>query len=152
MLTQRIANIVFAVILIAACVYFGWLAERFAADGLLASSGLPSKFFPQLLLLLTAGCTLIVLLKYLRFGADSGDDNENVFETPRDALSGIVVLGIAVVGFIAWPVAGFLLTALVMSPLCALAMGARDPVILIAVTVIPIAIYLIFTFLLGVTF
>jgi len=49
MLSQRTANLVFVAALLAACGYFAWVAEGFVTSGLLASSGLPSKFFPQLM-------------------------------------------------------------------------------------------------------
>jgi len=60
MLTQRAANIAFALFTLAACAWFAVIAQGFEASGLLASSGLPSKFFPQLMLGFTAACAVVV--------------------------------------------------------------------------------------------
>ena len=46
--------------LIAACAYFAAVAQGFEAAGLLATSGLPSRFFPQLILAFTALCAAVV--------------------------------------------------------------------------------------------
>ncbi len=54
MLTQRTANIVFEILMALACAYFAWVARGLEATGLLASSGLSSSFFPQVLLGFTA--------------------------------------------------------------------------------------------------
>ncbi|MGY9032511.1 MAG: tripartite tricarboxylate transporter TctB family protein [Rhodobacterales bacterium] len=152
MLSQRIANIAYAILLAVACGYFAWVAEGFTATGLLASSGLPSKFFPQLLLGLTIACTCVVLYNYMRHGSDSGDADETVYASPRSAMSGLLVLAIAVAGFVLWPLIGFLPTALLMAPLCGLAMGVRSIPIYITLLVMPVVIYLVFTYLLNVKF
>ena len=71
MLTQRLANIVFAIALIVACAYFASVAQGFEAAGLLATSGLPSRFFPQLVLAFTALCAAVVAYGYAVRGTPS---------------------------------------------------------------------------------
>ena len=94
MLTQRLAN-----------------AEGFVTSGLLASSGLPSKFFPQLMLGLTALCALVVAYQYLRHGSAGGDEGEHVFKNGIEARQGILMLLVAVACYTIWLNFGFGLMA-----------------------------------------
>lgn len=151
MLSQRIANIAFAIIVIAACGYFAVVAQGFEAAGLLASSGLPSKFFPQLLLGFTAFCAVIVLVSYLSKG-HIGDEGEVVFETPAAARRGILALAAAVLCYVLWREVGYIAMAALAGPLLCLAIGVRNPVIYIVNLVLAGGIYLIFTQLLGTQF
>lgn len=146
MLSQRLANTVFVTIILVACAYFAWVAEGFVTSGLLASSGLPSKFFPQLMLGLTALCCVIVAFAYIRHGAAGGDDGETVFNDGTEARQGILMLGVAVVCYFVWREFGFLPMAVLMGPLSLLAMGVRTPLIYIAVWVLTALVWLVFTY------
>ena len=151
MLSQRWANIGFAILVIAACAYFAIVAEGFQATGLLASAGLPSKFFPQVLLGFTAFCAAIVLYTYVRRGS-SGDLGQSVFETLAEARRGLLALAAVIASYVLWTYAGYIAMAAVSGVLMCLAMGVRNPVIYGANLVLAGAIYLVFNQLLGTQF
>jgi len=150
MLSQRIANLIFVVILIAACGYFAWVAQGFTTYGLLAGAGLPSKFFPQLTLGLTGFCALLVGYAYLTRGAAGGDEGKTVFAGGREARQGLLMLAVSVVCYVIWRNFGFLPMAVLLGPLSLLAMGVFKPVIYVVVLALMAAITLIFTYGLGV--
>lgn len=150
MLSQRIANLIFVVILIAVCGYFAWVAQDFTTSGLLASAGLPSKFFPQLTLGLAAFCALLVGYAYLTRGEAGGDAGETVFASAREARQGLLMLAVAVACYAIWRNFGFLPMAILLGPLSLLAMGVFKPVVYVVVLALTAAITLIFTYGLGV--
>jgi len=150
MLSQRTANLVFVAALLAACCYFAWVAEGFETSGLLASSGLPSKFFPQLMLGLTAICAVIVGYLYLARGAAGGDRGETVFADSREARQGLLMLVVAVACYLIWRSLGFIPMAVLLGPLSLVAMGLRRPAIYIAVLALTGFVTLVFTYGLGI--
>ena len=150
MLTQRLANIVFAIVVVVACAYFGALAERFETTGLLASSGLPSKFFPQLMLGLTALCAVIVVVLYASRGSAGGDAGQTVFGDAGDARRGLLVLAVAAFCYLVWSNAGFLPMAVLLGPLSLMAIGIRSIRIYVTVLVLTGLVYAVFTQFLGV--
>ena len=150
MLTQRLANIVFTISLIIACVYFAIVAQGFKAAGLLATSGLPSKFFPQLLLGCTALCALIVAVQYLTRGTAGDDANATVYAGAGDARRGLLMLIVALACYFIWSRFGFVPMAVVLGPLSLLAMGSRSITIYITVLALSAMIYGIFTQFLGI--
>ena len=150
MLTQRTANLFFVAIILAACGYFAWVAEGFTTSGLLASSGLPSKFFPQLMLGLTAICAVIVGYAYWTHGAAGGDDGQTVFSNAREGRQGILMLVVAVVCYLLWRHVGFLPMAILLGPLSLLAMGVFKPVIYVVVLALTAIVTLVFAYGLGV--
>ena len=150
MLTQRLANIVFAILVLIACAYFYALAEGFETSGLLASSGLPSKFFPQLVLGFTALCAIIVGVVYALRSSAGGDTGQTVFGDAGDARRSLLMLAVAVLCYFIWSYVGFVPMAILMGPLSLLAMGIRSFWIYVTVLVLTGLIYAIFTQLLGV--
>ena len=146
MLSKRIGNIVFAAFLILASMYFGWLAEGFEASGLLATSGLPSKFFPQLMLGCTAICAGIVIWHYIMSDQEQGF----VFVTKSDALRGVLMLFVSILCYFIWREFGFVPMAVVFGPLSLLAMGIKQVGIYVIVWALSALIWVIFTFVLGV--
>ncbi len=150
MLTQRAANIAFATLVLVACAWFAWLAEGFEAAGLLAISGLPSKFFPQAALGFTAFCAAGVLAAYILRGHAGGDEGRRVFAHPSEALRGLLTMGIATLCFVIWTRWGFVPMAVAMGPACALAMGVRTPAIHAIVLGLAAIVYLVFTQVLGI--
>ena len=150
MLTQRLANIVFAVVTIGACIYFAIIAEGFEASGLLASSGLPSKFFPQLMLGFGGASALLVIYAYAVQGSAGGDEGESVFNTPGDARRSLLMLAVAVASYFIWLNFGFIVMAIFMGPASLLAMGIRSPLIYAVVWLLTGCVYLVFTELLNV--
>ncbi|MDE2792821.1 MAG: tripartite tricarboxylate transporter TctB family protein [Paracoccaceae bacterium] len=151
MLTQRLANIVFSILVIMACAYFAIVAQGFEAAGLLASSGLPSRFFPQLLLGFTAFCAAVVFFVYVTKG-EAGDEGQTVFSSSAEARRGLLALAAAVVSYIVWNNFGYIAMALTSGPLLCLAMGVRSPVIYGVVLALAAGVYLIFTQFLGTQF
>jgi hypothetical protein len=149
MLSQRTANLVFLVAILAACGYFSWVAEGFVTSGLLASQGLPSKFFPQLTLGITALCAVIVGFLYLTRGS-VGDADESVFENVKAARQGILMLAVAVVCYLIWRNFGFVPMAVLLGPLSLLAMGVSRPMIYVIVLALTAFITALFTYGLGI--
>lgn len=150
MLSQRTANLVFVVLILGAAGYFAWVAEGFVTSGLLAGSGLPSKFFPQLTLGITGACALIVGGLYLTQGAAGGDADETVFENGTEARQGLLMLGVAVVCYLVWRNVGFVPMAVLLGPLSLAAMGVRSPLIYGVVLGLTAVITTIFTYGLGI--
>ncbi|MEM8980631.1 MAG: tripartite tricarboxylate transporter TctB family protein [Pseudomonadota bacterium] len=150
MLSQRIANLIFVAVTLVACGYFAWVAQGFTTSGLLASAGLPSKFFPQLMLGITALCGLIVGYQYLIKGSAGDDAGETVFVNAGEARQGIAMLIVAVVCYTLWRTVGFLPMAVVLGPLSLLAMGVRKPLIYVVVLALTFAITAVFMYGLGV--
>ena len=150
MLTQRLANIVFAILLVVACGWFAWIAQDFKAAGLLASSGLPSKFFPQLTLAFTALCAVVVAYQYYRHGESGGDAAEKVFRDGVHAIRGVLMLVVAIACYFIWKEFGFIPMAAAMGPLSLMAMGVKKPLIYVVILAITAVVFFIFTRLLNV--
>ncbi len=150
MLSQRVANLIFVAFIIAACGYFAWVAEGFVTSGLLASSGLPSKFFPQLVLVLIGVCAVVVGYLYLRHGATGGDDGVTVFGNVAEARQGILMLIVAVACYFIWRAFGFIPMAVLLGPLSLLVMGVRRTAIYIVVLALTGGVTVVFTYGLGI--
>lgn len=146
MLTQRLANITFAVLVIGLCIWFGWMAQGFETSGLLASSGLPSKFFPQLTLGFMAICAAIVAFQYMSQGEGEGF----VFESGGHMVRGLLTLVVAIACYLIWRNFGFIPMAFAIGPLSCLAMGVRSLKIYATVLVLTAIVYAVFTYLLRV--
>ena len=152
MLTQRLANIIFTIAVLAAAAYFAWYAQGFEAAGLLAASGLPSKFFPQLLLAGIAICAVVVLITYWTRGSAGGDEGETVYEAPMDAVRGLSTLAVVIAAYVIWRIWGFVPMAAFLGPASCLAMGVRNPYVYVVVLALAGIVYLVFTQLLGTQF
>ncbi len=152
MVAQRLANIVFLVLVLVVSAYFAWLAEGFKAVGLLASSGLPSKFFPQLMLAFMGACAVVVLAAYIAKGTALEGEGEHVYAGAPEAMRGILTLIVMVVGYFIWQAWGYVAMAVFLGPACCAAMGVRNPVIYVVVLALAAVVYLIFTQLLGTRF
>ncbi|KMW59125.1 hypothetical protein AIOL_004106 [Candidatus Rhodobacter oscarellae] len=150
MLSQQTANLVFVVAILGAAGYFAWVAEGFVTSGLLAGSGLPSKFFPQLTLGITGACALVVGFLYLTRGAAGGDADETVFESGTEARQSLLMLGVSVACYVIWRNFSFVPMAVLLGPLSLLAMGVRSPLIYVVVLALTAAITAIFTYGLGI--
>ena len=149
MLSQRVANLIFVAIIIVACGYFAWVAEGFTTSGLLAGAGLPSKFFPHLVLGFTALCALITGYNSLVRGATGGDGEKMIFASTREARQGLLMLVVTVACDVIWRHFGFLPMAIMLGPLGLLAMGVFKPLIYVVVLALTAGITLVFTFGLG---
>lgn len=149
MLSQRLANMIFAVCLIAICGYLSTIALGFEAVGLLGTSGVPPSFFPLLMLGLIAAAALMVFWEYHSTGAAGGDAGQTVFESPGDARRGILMVVLAVLCYFVWTNIGFIPMAALMALGSMVAMGVRTPLIYLIVAVLSALIYFMFTRLLG---
>lgn len=152
MLSQRLANILFAIVVLSVCAYLAYVAEGFKAVGLLASSGLPSKFFPQLMLGFTAICAIGVIATYVIKGRASEGERETVYDEPGDARRGLLTLVAIVAGYFIWQTWGYVAMVVFVGASTLIAMGVRNPVIYVVVYLIFGAVYLIFSQLLGTQF
>lgn len=150
MLRQKTANLAFVAAIIAACAYFAWVAEGFVTSGLLASSGLPSKFFPQLMLGGMALCAVVVGYLYWVKGSAGDDKDETVFNDAGEALRGPLMLAVAVACYFIWKTYGFIPMAVVLGPLSLIAMGVRQPLIYGVVLALTVFIAAVFIYGLGI--
>ena len=148
--SQRTANLAFLALVLAACAWFAWVAEGFETSGLLASSGLPSKFFPHLTLAVIALCALVTGWQYLARGEAGGDDGETVFGDAGAARRGLLMLAVAVLCYLVWRSFGYLPMAVMLGPLSLLAMGVRQPLVYLAVLAIAAAVTAAFVYGLGI--
>lgn len=150
MLSQRVSNILFALLIIVASIWFAIEAQGFKAAGLLASSGLPSKFFPQLTLGFIIVCAIIVAALY---GLNKHTDSnavKTVYKNAAEARQGIAVLAVAIASYTIWSKFGFVTMAILMGPLCLIAMGIRSIKIYITVILLTGFVYAVFTQLLNI--
>jgi hypothetical protein len=152
MLTQRFANIIFTILIVIACIWFAKIAEGFEASGLLASSGLPSKFFPQLLLAFTAICAVVIFCLYVFKGQTGDDAGETVFEGFAEARRSLLMMVVAIACYFIWKNFGFIPMAVVLGPLSLIAMGVKSIKQYIVVLLLTGLTYLIFTQLLNIQF
>lgn len=150
MLTQRVSNILFAFLIIVASVWFALEAQGFKAAGLLASSGLPSKFFPQLTLSFMVVCAVVVSVSYALNKHNNDYVVEKLYKNAAEARQGLAVLAVAVGCYSIWSKFGFVPMACLMGPLCLLAMGIRSVNIYITVVLLTGFIYFVFTQLLNI--
>lgn len=150
MLTQRVSNIFFAIFIIAASIWFGIEAQGFKAAGLLASSGLPSKFFPQLTLGFMVVCAVIVGILYGLKKHAGSDVLDTVYKNATEARQGLCVLAVAVASYLIWSKFGFIIMAIFMGPMCLIAMGVRSFKIYVTVILLTGFVYAVFTQLLNI--
>lgn len=148
--TQRAANVVFALAVIVACLCFIGVAQSFELTGFSREVGLDAKFFPQLVLGFTGLCALVVAFLYAVRGSAGGDEGRRVFANAGDARRGVLTFLAAVASLIVWQRFGFPAMAVLMGPLCLLAMGVRSVKTYIVVLVLAAMVYVVFTRLLGV--
>lgn len=152
MVSQRTANIAFNILLLVAVGIFALEAESFKTSGLLASTGLPSKFFPQLILAFLGLCSVIVIGAYVFKGYAGTDEGASVFEDGGEARRGLLVLVVAIGCYLIWALWSFIPMLIIIGPACALAMGVRSIWMYISLLIMSGVVFLIFTELLNVRF
>ena len=79
MISQRLANLVFAALLMVTATYMAWLASGFETPAL-GGATLPTHVFPLVLLGFVAVCTAIYGFEYLHAGQSGGDSDDTVYE------------------------------------------------------------------------
>lgn len=151
MVSQRIANLVFAVLLLVTLGYMAWIASGFETPAL-GGATLPTHFFPLVLLGFIAVCTAVYGYEYLKSGGSGGDQGEVVYEDWLQARRGLFTLIATCASFVVWQEFGFMAAGLVATPTVALAMGTRSIWQFTVIFVGAGVTYLVFTHGLGTQF
>ena len=152
MIRHRTADVVFVVCILIACSYFAWVAQGFKTTGLLASSGLPSKFFPQLTLGFIAVCAVLVIVFNTGKRPAGSDKEEFLFACPGELRRGLLMLAAAVACYFIWLKFGLITMAIALGPMSLLAMGIWSGRVYISVLGLTGVVYIVFSQLLGVQF
>ena len=151
MISQRNANLVFALILLVLSGWMAVIAWGFETPAL-GDATLPTKFFPLVLLGFIAFCTVIYAREYIVHG-QSGDDSDDVlYHDSKQAKTGLLTLTSVVVSYLLWQQFGFLVAGLFATPAIAFAMGTRKLAHYVIIAVGAVITYLIFTYGLGTQF
>lgn len=167
MIPQRIANLIFAVIMLIVAGYMAWLAWSFTTPAL-GGATLPTKFFPLVLLGFIAVSIGIYVFEYLTKGHSGEDGDEVVYAGFPQMRRGLLTLAVVLAIFWFWRDGGEMLESalgfkfsmipiwgiagLVLAPAVAFAMGARvwwHYIVLVACTLL---IYAAFAYGLGTRF
>ena len=151
MITQRSANLVFAVILLILSGWMAIIAWSFETPAL-GDATLPTKFFPLVLLGFIAFCTVIYAREYIVHGQSGDDGDEVLYQDAKQARIGLLTLASVVVSYALWQQFGFIVAGLFATPAIAFAMGTRN-IAHYAIIVLGAGVtYLVFTYGLGTQF
>lgn len=162
MISQRLANMIFAVIFMVAVIWLAWMAWGFKTNSWVGSATLPTKFFPLLLLGFVAVSIVIYFIEYLVKGESGSDRDDTFFDTiggfVRTALTIVIVLGC----YWIWrqksfvlpfgEVPAFAIAGMLMPVATAFVMGNRKPLQMVVIAVVSIAVFLAFHYGLGTRF
>lgn len=151
MISQRSANLVFALILL---VLSGWMAAiawGFETPAL-GDATLPTKFFPLVLLGFIAVCTVIYAREYIVHGQSGGDGDEVLYQDKKQAKTGLLTLASVVFSYMLWQHFGFVIAGLFATPAIAFAMGTRKLTHYAIIAAVAGITYLVFTYGLGTQF
>lgn len=151
MITQRIANLIFALFLISLSAWMAWIAWGFKTPAL-GDATLPTKVFPLVLLSFIVICTLIYAREYWIQGESGGDKGEHLYESAHQAKTGVFTLISVVLSFVIWTRFGFLIAGLIATVLIAFSMGTRRLSHFVIIGCGAGLTYLVFTHLLGTQF
>ena len=125
MISQRVANLVFAAISLVAAACMGWIAWGFETPPL-GDATLPTKFFPLILVGFVAVSTVVYAIEYILLGQSGGDEKEVLFEGWPEARRGLSTLTVTCISYFIWQEFGFMYAGLFATPAIALAMGTRN--------------------------
>ena len=151
MISQRIANLIFAFVLISLSAWMAWIAWGFKTPPL-GDATLPTKFFPLVLIGFIVICILVYAREYLIHGESGGDKGENLYQSARQAKTGMFTLLSVVLSFVIWTRFGFLIAGLISPLLIAFSMGTRRPLHFAIICCGAGLTYVVFTHLLGTQF
>ena len=151
MLSQRSANLCFAVILLILSGWMAVIAWGFETPAL-GDATLPTKFFPLILLGFIAFCTVIYTREYIIYGQSGGDGDDVLYQDSRQAKTGLLTIASVVVSYGLWHQFGFLTAGLFATPAVAFAMGTRKISHYGIIAVGAVVTYLVFTYGLGTQF
>lgn len=151
MISQRIANIFFAILLLISAAWMAVIAWGFETPAL-GDATLPTKFFPLVLLGFIAFCALIYVREYIVHGQSGGDGDDHLYEDTKQAKTGLLTLAAVIVSYILWQYFGFLVAGLFATPAIAFAMGTRKLSHYVIIALGAAVTYLVFTYGLGTQF
>ena len=151
MISQRSANLVFALILLVLSGWMAVIAWGFETPAL-GDATLPTKFFPLVLLGFIAVCTVIYAREYIVHGQSGGDGDELLYQDKKQAKTGLLTLASVVFSYMLWQQFGFVVAGLFATPAIAFAMGTRKLTHYAIIAVGAGITYLVFTHGLGTQF
>ena len=151
MISQRSANLVFALILLVLSGWMAVIAWGFETPAL-GDATLPTKFFPLVLLGFIAVCTVIYAREYIVYGQSGGDGDELLYQDKKQAKTGLLTLASVVFSYMLWQQFGFVVAGLFATPAIAFAMGTRKLTHYAIIAVGAGITYLVFTHGLGTQF
>ena len=151
MISQRSANLVFALILLVLSGWMAVIAWGFETPAL-GDATLPTKFFPLVLLGFIAVCTVIYAREYIVHGQSGGDGDEMLYQDKKQAKTGLLTLASVVFSYMLWQQFGFVVAGLFATPAIAFAMGTRKITHYAIIAVGAGITYLVFTHGLGTQF
>ena len=151
MISQRSANLVFALILLVLSGWMAVIAWGFETPAL-GDATLPTKFFPLVLLGFIAVCTVIYAREYIVHGQSGGDGDELLYQDKKQAKTGLLTLASVVFSYMLWQQFGFVVAGLFATPAIAFAMGTRKITHYAIIAVGAGITYLVFTHGLGTQF
>lgn len=162
MVSQRIANIVFALLLLAVVGYMSWLAWNFQTNPF-GDATLPTKFFPLFVLGSIGLFTTLYALEYIFRGGSGGDGDQVFFDSISGFVRSLLTIAVVLATYIVWRQKGIELPGLgtvpafavagILLPIgTALAMGCRSLIQLGVIVVATVLIYFAFRFGLNVRF
>ena len=99
--SQRIANLIFAAIILVVSGYMAWMAWQFTTPAL-GGATLPTKFFPLVLLGFIALSVAIYVFEYLTKGESGGDGEDVVYKGLPQMRRGLLTLIVVLVVFWFW--------------------------------------------------
>lgn len=167
MIPQRVANLAFAVILLAAAGYMAWLAKDFETPAL-GGATLPTTFFPLVLLASIALSVIIYSIEYIFRGESGEDGGQLLYESWGKMARGLLTLVVVLVVFWFWRDGGEMLenalgfkftllpiwaiSGLVLAPAVAFALGTRVWWHYLVIMALTGLVYVAFAFGLGTQF
>lgn len=151
MISQRRANLVFAVILLAVSAVMAWIAWGFTTPPL-GDATLPTKFFPLVLLGFVGFCVVVYAREYVVHGESGGDADELVFADGKQAMAGLLTIAAVCVSYMLWREYGFEVAGLFATPAIAFTMGTRQISQFAIIIAGAVFTYFVFTYGLGTQF
>ena len=151
MISQRSANLVFALILLVLSGWMAVIAWRFETPAL-GDATLPTKFFPLVLLGFIAVCTVIYAREYILYGQSGGDSDDVLYQDKEQAKTGLLTLASVVLSYMLWQQFGFVIAGLFATLAVAFSMGTRKLTHYAIIAAGAGITYLVFTYGLGTQF
>ena len=151
MISQRIANIFFALLLLVSACWMAVIAWGFETPAL-GNATLPTKFFPLVLLGFIGICTIIYVREYIVHGQSGGDGGEYLYEEKSQAKTGLLTLLAVIISYILWQYFGFIVAGIFATPAISFAMGTKKLSHFVTIILGAGVTYIIFSYGLGTQF